>query len=162
MRGQDIQAEEGGMRNRLLAERNASQIPLERAQGEAAQMEVNSALRAQRLFDAINNEPDEDKKALLTQQYKLLTGVKDEQIKPHFGTEVTGMDGSSRTVVTVPDPTAPGGFRKIVPSASGGGDLKAAYAALTPETRTKVDKYFEKRDDVTPDEVLAYIQTINK
>ena len=139
MRGQDIQAEEGGMRNRLLAERNASQIPLERAQGEAAQMEVNSALRAQRLFDAINNEPDEAKKALLTQQYKLLTGVKDTPNETWLAQDES-MDpkGGMRTDSSILERLPDGRVIRRIPETAGG----ASAEPLPPPDKRVVGKKY--------------------
>jgi len=43
-----------------------------------------------------------------------------------------------------------------------GGDLKSAYAGLSESKRSIVDKYFGDRQDVTPEEVLTFIKTLEK
>jgi len=130
-RGQDAELVAAGMRertageqNRILAERATSEMGLDRAQTAAAEQELAQADEVRGLIDQFDTETDKGIRQRLKERINLLTGRKEEQIAPHFTTEeLQGLEGGSRGVVIVPDPAAPGGFRKIVPQESGGSAL---------------------------------------
>lgn len=135
---------------------------LEQAQAETAQLGIASARRAQGLFDLYNTETDPAKKAQYLQQYKLLTGMKDQPNQTWLAQDETmtaeGIRKESSVLERLPD----GRIVRRVPEPEGGAGIRAAYAALAPDVRAQVDKNFEGRTDVTPEEVLAYIQTLSK
>ena len=143
-RGQDLEMEQAGLRNqiaseqnRLLAERNDAALPGERAQGEAAQLELDAARKAQGLLDQFNAETDDAKKAAILQQYRMLTGMKEAQARAYPVTEeeMTPQGIRSTSSMIVEDPSAPGGFRKVVPQEAGQG--AAAPSAAINERMLK-------------------------
>ena len=165
-RGQDNEMEQAGLRNqiaaeqnRLLAERNEATLPGERLQGEAAQLELDTARKAQGLLDQFNAETDDVKKAAILQQYKMLTGMKEAQARAYPVTEeeMTPQGIRSTSSMIVEDPSAPGGFRKVVPQVTGQGDLQALAGRLKPEQRSKAAEYIKARPEEDKAEVLRRI-----
>ena len=144
--------------NRLLAERNDAALPGERAQGEAAQLELDTARKAQGLLDQFNVETDETKKSAILQQYKMLTGIRDAENKTYSGTEETTVPGEGIKEQAYVIERAPGGgWRKIVPQASGQGDLQALAGSLKPEQRSKAAEYIKAHPEEDKAEVLRRI-----
>ena len=151
-RGQDAELMSAGMRqrtadeqNRILSDKAASGIGLDRVQTQAAERELAQAEEVQGLIDQYDAAPDDAARARIKDRINLLTGRQEKSPAPYWTTEEMPDMKGSRIVGTIEDPNAPGGFRKVVPQESGGTDpAQAAAQALTPEQRTKASKLIKQ------------------
>ena len=159
-RGQDLEMEQSGLRNqiateqnRLLAERNDAALPGERAQGEAAQLELGTARKAQGLLDQFNTETDEVKKAAILQQYKMLTGTRDAENKTYAGVEEFMGPGGVTTQRSYVNERLPNGqWQKTYPQEAGQG-AGAPTAAIN-------ERMLKNKTD--PTMIEDYIQLFGK
>ena len=151
-RGQDANLMEAGMRertadeqNRILAERAQSEAGFDRVRTKAAEREIAQAEEVTGLIDQYDTETDPAVRTRIKDRINLLTGRQEKQTPPHFTTEELEGGLGSRAVAIVPDASAPGGFRKVVPQEGGAVDpAQAAAQSLNPEQRTKAAKLIKQ------------------
>jgi len=151
-RGQDVNLVEAGMRqrtadeqNKILAERTVAGVGLDRVQTQAAEGELAQDEEVRGLVDQYDTETDPAVRTRIKDRINLLTGRQEKQTPPHFTTEELEGGLGSRAVAIVPDASAPGGFRKVVPQEGGAADpAQAAAQSLSPEQRTKAAKLIKQ------------------